>query len=270
MSRKLIVVGLLCAATSGALFITYARSSSTLRTPSQEPLQDVATSVVANGPETRNLAMQPEAFKLSRRIGGERFRSKTPPALMMQGVLSTGTNQRNVQLSRYQNENGERVQVTLDGASLSLSWDAMSGARATTGVLDADNRALLERLTFDSADEFILAQLRGASYAVVARNVRPDDAPEGYSGALWDIVRVDDPQQDGQKKPLSEWRLYYLNTRTGFIDRIVCDSQGVRIEASFSDWIDRSGEKFPSMITWTSNGRTLMTFNLTNVSFLAQ
>jgi hypothetical protein len=269
MSRKLIVVGVLCAAIGGTLFITYARSSSTSRTLSQEPVQGVPTSVLANDPQTRNLALQPEAFKLSRRIGGDRFTSTTPASVIMQGVISTATSRQNVQINRYQNEDGERVQVALADTPAPLLWDAASGARTSAGLLDLTNRALLERLTFDSADEFILAQLRGASYYVVARSVRPDDAPDEYSGALWDVVRVDDPELDQQKKPLSAWRLYYINTKTGLIDKVVCDSQGDRVEANFSDWTDRSGEKFPAAITWTSNGRTLMSFNLSNVSFLA-
>jgi hypothetical protein len=230
----------------------------------------VSTGILASGPEARNLALQPEAFKLSRRIGDARFKAKTPLALVVQGVLSTGTNRQNIQLSRYQSDEGERVEVLVAGAVAPLSWDATSGARTTAGVLDLPNHALLERLTFDSVDEFILAQLRGASYSTVARNVRPDGAPDDYAGPLWDVVRVDDPEQDQQKKPLSAWRLYYINTRTGLIDRIVCDLQGERIEANFSDWTEQSGEKFPSAITWTSNGRTLMTFNVANVSYVAQ
>jgi len=269
MSRKLIVMGVLCAAIGGSLFIAYARSGATSRMLSQEPLQDISTSPVPNGPQTRNLALQPEAFKLSRRIGGDRFTSTTPAAVIMQGVLSTPTSRQNVKINRYQGEDGERVEVAVAGTPALLLWDAVSGARTSAGSLDLPNRALLERLTFDSADEFILAQLRGASYYVVARNVRPDDAPDDYPGALWDVVRVDDPEPDQQKKPLSAWRLYYINTKTGLIDRVVCDSQGARVEANFSDWTDRSGEKLPAAITWTSNGRTLMSFNLTDVSFVA-
>ena len=269
MSRKLIVVGVLCAAVVGStLFITYARSTPTSRTVTQEPLQGVSVPAIANGPQTRNLALQPEAFKLNRRIGGDRFTSTTPAAVIMQGVLSTPTSRQNVQITRSQNAEGERVEVAVAGAPAPLSWDAASGARTSAGLLDLPNRALLERLTFDSADEFILAQLRGASYYVVARNVRPDDAPEDYSGALWDVVRVDDPETDQQKKPLSGWRLYYLNSKTGLIDKVVCDSQGERVEAIFSDWTNQSGEKLPAAITWTSNGRTLMSLNLTNVSFV--
>ena len=270
MSRKLIVVGVLCVAIGVTVFITYARSRSVSRIVFQQSLQGISTGALANGADTRNLALQPEAFKLVRRIGGERFRSKTPAAVIMQGVLSTGTNRQNVQISRYQTDNGERVEVVLAGAPAPLSWDATSGARISAGVPDLPSRALLERLTFDSVDQFILAQLRGASYNVVVRNVRPDDAADDYSGAIWDVVRVDDPEPDQAKKPLSAWRLYYINTKTGLIDRIVCDSEGTRIEANFSDWTDQTGEKFPSAITWTNNGRTLMSFNLTNVSYIAQ
>jgi hypothetical protein len=201
MSRKLIVLGVLCAAIGVTVFITYAHSRSTASARSQESVQGISTAGFANGPETRNLALQPEAFKLSRRIGGERFGAKAPGAVVIEGVLSTGTNRRNVQITRSQSDRGERVEVTVAGAPAPLFWDATSGARTTAAVPDLPNRALLERLTFDSADEFILAQLRGASYSVVARNVRPDDAPDDYSGALWDVVRVDDPEQDEQKKP---------------------------------------------------------------------
>ena len=271
MSRKLIAAGILCAAITVTVFISYAhsRSARSHAAKSQGLVQNISPADLAPGPDMRNLSLQPEAFELSRRVGGERFRSKTPATVVMQGVLTIGADRQNVVIRRSQNNGGESVGVVVAGAPAPFSWDETSGPRGASGPLDTNNRALLERLTFDSADEFILAQLRGASYTVVARNVRPDNAPEDYSGALWDVVRVDDPEQDQQKKPLSAWRLYYINTRTGLIDRVACDSQGDRVEATFSDWTDRSGEKFPATITWTSNGRTLMSFSLTNVSFAA-
>jgi hypothetical protein len=270
MSRKLIVVGVLCVAIALTVFITYARSKSIPKILNSQDAGQSMSTAVTSGPQSRNLAAQPEAFKLSRRTGGERFRSKTPAGVIMHGLISTATNRQTVQISRFQNDSGERVEVAVAGAASPLSWDPSAGARTATGVLDLASRALLERLTFDSADEFILAQLRGAAYSVVARNVRPDDAPEDYSGALWDVVRVDDPEHDEEKKPLNPWRLYYINTRTGLIDKIAYDSQGDRIEVNFVDWADQQGEKFPSTITWTSHGQTLLTFNLATVSFVAK
>jgi hypothetical protein len=162
------------------------------------------------------------------------------------------------------------VEVILAGGAKLFSWDAAAGARTSLGTLALTDRTILERLIFDGADQFILAQLRGASYQTVVRNLRPDDAPDNYAGPLWDLIRVDDPQTDEQKRPLSKWRIYYLNSITGLIDKVVCDVQGERIEADFHDWLDHSGEKFPSRITWTSHEQPLMTLNVTNVSFVAQ
>jgi hypothetical protein len=185
-------------------------------------------------------------------------------------VLATGTERQSIQISRYRDASGERVELNLASGSKLLSWDAASGARAAVGTLDLTDRAVLERLIFDSADQFILAQLRGASYQVVTRNLRPDDAPDNYAGPLWDLIRVDDPQTDEQKRPLSKWRIYYVNSITGMIDKVVSQHQGERIEADFSGWTDRAGEKSPSTITWTSHGKTLMTLNVTNVSLVDQ
>lgn len=223
-----------------------------------------------NVSNARNLKLQPEAIKLLHRLGGQRFRLKTPPAVIISGVLTTESGRQNVQISRYQNTSGERVDLTLTQGNKSLRWDADAGAHSSIGELGLTERNILERLTFDSADQFILAQLRGASYQVVTRNLRPDDAPDNYSGPLWDLIRIDDPEPEEKKRSLSKWRIYYLNSITGLIDKVVSDLQGERVEASFSEWTDHSGEKFPSTITWTRQGQPLMTLNVTNVSLVAQ
>jgi len=218
----------------------------------------------------RNLGLQPEAIRLLRRVGGQRFKLKTPPAVVMNGVLTTGSDRQTIQFSRSQSASGERVELVLASGTRLVSWDAAAGARISTGTLDSTDRTILERLTFDSADQFILAQIRGASYQVVVRNLRPDDAPDNYAGPLWDVVRINDPEPDGQKRPMSQWRLYYLNRTTGLIDKIVSQSEGQRIEASLSDWKEINGEQFPLTIVWTQRGQPLMTLNVTGVSLVAQ
>jgi len=280
------VIGLLATALAAAFLLAYAEPfsmaalSMNLEKPAATAAELEALPVVAQLAHSNDgqenvvaspaLALQPEALKLSRRLGGQRFNSKTRPALIIQGVVGIEADRHQVQMVRYPSAQGERVEVVLASRATVLSWDATSGARSSLGALDVIDRTLLERLIFDSADQFILGQLRGASYYVVARNVRPDDAPDNYSGPLWNVVRLDDPEPDEQKRPLSRWRLYYLNTTTGLIDKIVCDSNGERIEATFSDWTERAGEKVPSTIIWSSNGKTVMTFTLTNASVAAQ
>jgi hypothetical protein len=127
----------------------------------------------------------------------------------------------------------------------------------------AAERELIERLVADSPDQFVLAQLRGASYSTIASNVRAGNSSDGYQGPLWEIVRVDEPHHDPAGNSESAWRLYYLNQRTGLIDRVVSQSHGETIEAQFLDWTNYNDELVPARITWTRGGRTIMEFRLT-------
>jgi hypothetical protein len=269
MSLKLLVPGALCIAVVSAVSISYARWTLNTSNAQDLPQSTSSTSAIV-GPQSNNLLLQPEAVKLSLRVRKNGFDPRSPRTVVVDGVLTNASGRSNVEIRRYQTDKGEHVEVAVAGASAPLSWDASAGAWTSAGTINLNDRAVLERFTFDGADQFILAQLRGASYYVVARNVRPNDAPENYSGPVWNVVRIDDPEQDEQKQPLSRWRLYYLNSTTGLIDKIACEFQGASIEANLSEWTEHEGEKLPSSITWTSGGQTLATFNLTNVSYIAQ
>ncbi|HKO35498.1 MAG TPA: hypothetical protein VJV21_03405 [Pyrinomonadaceae bacterium] len=215
----------------------------------------------------RNLALQPAASQFSRKTG-RRYRVNRGRSLMTV-VLSVGGQSQNAQIVRSQTTDGERIQISLaDGRP--LSWSREEGASVAGGRGTVAERLLVERLVFDSPDQFVLAQLRGASYFVMGRNVRPDNAGENYSGPLWNIVRVSDAEIDEGRRPLSKWRLYYINTATGLIDRIESEVDGERIVAEFSGWTDVNGEKVPTEISWTSQGQRLMHYRLANFSHFAQ
>jgi hypothetical protein len=214
---------------------------------------------------TRNLALQPEAFKMSRKLG-KRFMSSSSEESVLIGTLITGTEHQPIRIRRQQNDRGEKVELAFGGGPASLSWNDEDGPRgAGRGASDSE-RTLIERLAFDSIDQFVLAQLRGASYYTVAHNAMPAEAggADNYSGPVWDIIRVDDPEADPQKQPLSKWRLYYINSQTGLIDKVVSQVRGERIETNFAAWTDQAGERVPSRITWTRDGQTLMEFRLNN------
>lgn len=212
----------------------------------------------------RNLSLQPEALKLARQLG-PRFLNDDKKTSVLVGTLTIGLETKTMQMIRQQSEDGERVEIRVAG-SPALSWDAKQGGLAAHQQANRSERQLIERLVFDSPDQFVLMQLRGASYYTVARSVRPLDASDGYDGPLWTIVRVDDPERDEAKKPASRWRLYYLNTVTGLIDRIESEVDGRRIVAEFSSWTEQNGEKVPAQIVWTQDGQTLMQYSLTNFS----
>jgi hypothetical protein len=214
-------------------------------------------------PRARNLSLQPEAFNMSRRLG-QRFAPAKRQQSILTGTVTIGSEQRVLQTTRKQTDAGERVEIAVVGSLGLLTWEASQGALSSGARAGASDRELIERLVLDSPDQFVLAQLRGASYFTVARNVRPANAGDGYTGPLWNIIRIGDPEPDEAKRPQSRWRLYYLNAVTGFIERIESEAQGQRIVVEMSGWTDVNGEKVPSRITWTHQGQTLMEYRLTS------
>ena len=218
----------------------------------------------------RNLSLQPEAFKLSRRLGN-RFASSRQTASTVVGTLITGTLQQSVNVVRSQTSTGENVGIAIASVAGTLTWSDVDGPKASSASLNEGQRMLIERLVLDSPDQFVLAQLRGASYYTVSRNVRADlGGSDDYSGPLWDVIRVEEPETEATRRPLSNSRLYYINVQTGLIDKIVSEVRGEKIEASVLQWIDQAGEKVPSRIVWKRGEETVQEFRLTSFAIQPQ
>ena len=218
----------------------------------------------------RNLSLQPEAFKLSRRLGN-RFASSRQSSSTLAGTLVTGTLQQDVNVVRRQTSGGEDVGIGVAGAAATLTWSDVDGPKASNSTLNEGQRMLIERLVLDSPDQFVLAQLRGASYYTAARNVRADlGGRDNYEGPLWDVIRVDEPAADDTRRPLSNSRLYYINVQTGLIDKIVSEVRGEKIEANVLQWIDQGGEKIPAHIVWKRGNETVQEFRLTSFTVQPQ
>jgi len=259
MSRKwktliLSVVALLCAIS--AILIS--------RASSEPGLRDAQTPTKPRSERNlRNLSLQPEALQVSRRLGA-RFTAAARGSCIATGNLSVGPNQQIVTIVRQQTENGESVVIELGGRM--LTWSAGEAIKGSSSLTETE-RLLAERLVFDSPDQFVLAQLRGASYFTVARNVRPADAGDDYTGPLWTMVRIDEPQQNENSRLLSPWRIYYINAQTGLPDRIEYQLHGVDIRTDFVDWTEQRGEKTPSGIRWSSGGRIIMEYGSASISY---
>jgi hypothetical protein len=213
------------------------------------------------------LALQPWANKMRKDLG-QRFVAPGMEVTTMIGTLTIGLEAHSLVMVRTQTEDGEQVDIGLDHDSPTLSWNPERGAYADGAWLDRGRRSLIERLALDSPDEFILAQLRGASYYPVASNVRPSEAGSSitYSGPTWDAVRIGEPSKPGQPSPESPWRLYYINTKTGMIDRI-SSREDRAVLAQISGWSQRNGEVVPTHITWSQNNQTIMELVLSSVTF---
>ena len=211
----------------------------------------------------RNLSLQPEALRVGRRLG-KRFGPAARGTSVITGTLTIAGDAEAITITRQQTQTGEAVELVLPDKR--LTWSDREGATVTSRNLSAAERLLVERLTLDSPDQFVLAQLRGASYFTIARNVRPAEAQDGYSGPLWNLVRVDEPQQDESLRPQSTWRIYFINAETGIPERVEYQLNGQGIRVEFLEWSEQQGEKTPTYVRWTSAGQPLMEYRAGSVS----
>jgi hypothetical protein len=248
------------AAAASAFLITRAASETSVTLQS-------TTQVRAGKRGLRNLFLQPEALRVARQLG-KRFSATSKETSVVAGNLTISGAEQPLTITRRQTETGEQVDLLI--GTRTVTWKDQEGTKAGDGVVGDTERLLLERLTLDSPDQFVLAQLRGASYFTIARNVRPTDANDGYAGPLWDLVRVAEPPQKEEVRPLSPWRIYYLNVQTSLPDRVEYELNGRPITVEFLQWTKEGEEKSASHVKWSSSGQTLMEFRVTSVSYNQQ
>jgi hypothetical protein len=257
-TRLLLALSLLTALGVGAW--AFARPGGPVA-PTEQVSQE---SVSAHDMRARNISLQPAALGLGRRLG-RRFLSAGREVSVMTGTLTVGSDRRPVVVRRVQDEGGERVEVVIAGRTQDLTWEAGRGVLASGRPADAEEAMLAERIALDGPDQFVLAQLRGASYAVVARRVRSDEGgAESYAGPLHDVVRVGEPGRVEGAPPA--WRLYYVNAATGLLDKVVSEEGGERVEAALSGWAEHAGEWQPSRVVWSRRGQVFMELAVTSAA----
>jgi hypothetical protein len=261
-----LLVPALVVLTAGCLAVLLARKNGGAEA-NQTQRASAVTHIPINAKEGaarfRNLSFQPEVAKFARRVGQRFIASEASVSI---GELSAGDQQFPVRITRRQHKEGEDLEIHAVDRISPLTWTKVDGPKTNNGRATGVDRTIIERVLLDSPDQFVLAQLRGASYQTIAKNLRPDDAGDGYEGPLWTVMRVADPETDAEKKPSSPWRLYYINSRTGLIDKIVSDVAGERIEAKLSGWTIDSAEVIPTVITWTKGDQRIMELKVNTFS----
>jgi len=217
------------------------------------------------------LGLQPEADRFRRRVG-QRFLKPGREVATLIGTLKLGAQQYTARITRSQEDDGESLTIGLNGGPASLTWNSKDGSKSSGSPAIGDQRSLIERLVLDSPDQFVLAQLRGATYYTVAKNARPAEAKgnDKYAGPIWDIVRLGEPSNFTTNKPQSSWRQYLLNSSTGLIEKVLSQEDGQTVTAEFSGWVTLGGETTPTHITWKQNDKVVMELTLSNLAFSAK
>lgn len=226
---------------------------------------EVSQQAVKQGLLNAKLAIQPEANRMRRRLGN-RFLTQGNSISTLVGTLTIGGQSQMVRIVRGYGENGESVAIERTGNQPLMSWNDNTGALVSGAKATGETRLLIERLALDSADQFVLAQLRGASYRTIARNARPAEAgdSDSYQGPVWDLVLIGEPKRLADKAPTSVSRQYYVNTSTGLVDRVLSQENGQTVTAELSGWTQVGSERFATKIVWQQGTQKLMELVVNN------
>ena len=135
------------------------------------------------------------------------------------------------------------------------------------GSLTAEDLRLIESIVRDSVEHFIAGQARGDATFHLGDMFRADDGSnQNYDGPFHDILRVDDAFEtpEGTKNRST---LFYLNSRTGLLEKIVYEREEGKIEVEFGEWIAIANQKTPGRIIWKENGSVTNQLVITQVAF---
>ncbi|GEM_PF-1569674 len=223
----------------------------------------------ARGRLHSKLSLQPAADRMRRRLG-YRFSQKGREVMIAVGALILNGSPQAVQIRRSQGDDGENVSVVLSGQA-TLTWSSTEGVKSQGQMATGSEREIIERLVFDSPEQFILAQVRGNAYALLASSVRPAEAgdAEDYKGPVWEVVQVTEGDLQATGKPLQLTRLYLINSTTGLLDKVITKEQEQTITAELSGWVEENGERLPTRVVWRRNNQMLMELHLTTITFLS-
>jgi hypothetical protein len=201
-----------------------------------------------------------------RRRLGKRFVEPGREVTVITGFLTIGSDRQPVRIVRSQDgEQGEQMSIAIGANPASFAWSPNAGAVSNGNPLTDNEREIVERIALD---QFILAQTRGAGYYTIAHAVSAAEAGDsGGSVPVWDLIRIDEPQHGNFNKPGSVWRIYYINSSTGLIDRIFYQEQAEDVSVDLSAWTSRASELAPSLIRWTRGKTVVMELSLNNISY---
>ena len=201
---------------------------------------------------------------------GTRFESPAQGRSIMTATLTRNTGEpRSVQLTITRELPDKlRVEQTSLTAQRTLGYDG-SRAWVRGGSASTEDLRLIEMIVRDSVEHFVSTQARGDATLHLGDMFRGDDGSNAnYDGPFYDILRVNDTfatPGGTESRPT----LFYLNSRTGLLEKIVYERQhdAAKVEVEFGEWIAITNQKIPSRIVWKENGTVTNQLTITQVTF---
>jgi len=144
------------------------------------------------------------------------------------------------------------------------------GTKATQSPVTDDELDLIESLSYDSAEHFFTAQMKGNAMRFLGARFRLDDGSSpDYTGPYYDLYKIADQiDSSHQERPA---KLYYFNSETLLLERVtyVINRNGseISVETKLSDWRDEDGQKLARRIERLEDGKTVFVLNVRSAQF---
>ena len=199
------------------------------------------------------------------KILGNRLLTKGKERAVLGGAIVRSAGSHNVTVAvaidgRIRIDEQNAPSIGHDG---NASWHAQ-------GNVTSDESDLLETLVNDTAEHFFLSHARSVPGRFYGSRFRTDDGTNpNYKGPYYDIYEMVDKVVG---TTTSRTRVYCLNSETMLLEkiqyRITRAGAPVSVETVLSGWKDFQGEKFPTKVSHTENGREVFAITYSSAQVL--
>ncbi len=232
-------------------------------------LEGVAGSAVTSLRSPRVRAVTPSLAQVERALG-KRLRDTTKARMVLSGLI---TRQAGSTPATIVWEMPGKLFVSLGAASPSnLQFDPSSDLAQVSR--SKEEAQIFDSLYVDLPETFLADTSEGAAYRYLGGRFRLDDGSDPtYPGPYLNVYQLFPRAGKRLKAADSAFaRFYRFDSETGLPHSVIysqgSDSNPIRVETRFLDWVSINGETVPKVIVRTENGQEVLRFTTGEVSFL--
>lgn len=160
-----------------------------------------------------------------------------------------------------------RLEEQVDGQRNVTVYNGNS-ARRNGNALSRREEDLIETLTYDSVEHFLISQLDGAAIRFLGSRFRLDDGTAtNYEGPFYDLYETSELIKVG-REIRRQTKVYYFNSNTNLLERVKYqvrrDGLATLVEVRLNNWREVQGQKLPGEIVRLENDTPVLRFTITS------
>jgi hypothetical protein len=197
---------------------------------------------------------------------GDRLEKPGKERLTLNGTITKAESQQAIPVKVVREFPGKlRLEEQINGQTRVTVFNS-NGAQRSGDALNRRDEDLIEMLTHDSAEHFLIVQLGGAATRFLGPRFRLDDGTAtDYEGPFYDLYETSEMIKVGSEVR-RQTKVYYFNSDTHLLERVryrLADSL-TEVEVRLNNWREVQGQKLPGEIVRLENDAPVLTFTITS------